>query len=63
VDIGYFCGAAQAFKRGKAAGMRKVSPEISQVPLLYRAIYGIRIMREQLFGVFSHDYTWMGDWL
>jgi hypothetical protein len=43
--------------------MRKPSQEISQVPLLYRAIYGIRIMRDGLFGASSRDCMWTGDLL
>lgn len=42
--------------------MRKASLEISQVPLLYRAICGNSIMRDRLFGVSSCDYTQIGDW-
>ena len=53
--------SSQAVTRGRAAGMRKPSREISQVPLLYHAIYGIRIIREQLLSASSPDYAWTGD--
>jgi hypothetical protein len=43
--------------------MRKPYREINQVPLLYRAIYDIRIMRDRLLGASSRDYMWTGDWL
>jgi hypothetical protein len=45
--------------------MLKSPVKISQVPLplLYRAICGIGIMRDQLLGASGRDYTWTGDWL
>jgi hypothetical protein len=43
--------------------MRKPTREIGQIPLLYRAICGIRILRDQLLGAFIRDYAWSGNWL
>ena len=41
--------------------MRKPAQEISQVLLPYRAICGIRIMRDRLLGASSRDYMWPGE--
>jgi hypothetical protein len=53
--------SSQVVTRGRAAGMRKPSQEISQIPLLYHAICGIRIIRDQLLSASSPDYVWTGD--
>jgi hypothetical protein len=41
--------------------MRKPSRETGQIPLLYRATCGIRIMRDGVFSVSSRDYMWTGE--
>lgn len=54
---------SQTVTRNRAAGIRKPSQEINQVPFLYYTIYGIRIIRDRLFGASNRDYMWTEDWL